>query len=418
MEYTPALVIGASVAGLASAAALQQQGVDFLLLEKEAQVATPWRRHYERLHLHTDKGLSHLPFKRFGRTVPRYPSRDQVVAYLEEYQKAFDLRPRFHTEVKSVKQDGDQWLTETTNGTFRSAYVIVATGAYGQPKPLAFQGLDTFPGRIMHSAAYQKGAEFTGQHVLVVGFGNSACEIAVDLYEHGAAPGMAVRSPVNVIPRDLLGIPILRLSLLLSKLPPRVADALSAPLVYLRFGDLTKLGLRKMAYGPFQQIQRDGKIPLLDIGTIEHIRRGHIHVYAGIDHIAGKTVHFTDGTQADFDALVAAIGYCPAYHELLAVDQSRFDDLRVRVDRQRYFGKDGLYFCGFWPSPTGAMREIGFDAQKIAQDIAKDLHRAPAPRRPGKLGAVLVGACGAVGAAVLAYHLRQRKKPGIRETPA
>lgn len=418
MEYAPALIIGASVAGLASAAALQKRGIDFLLLEKEAQVATPWRRHYARLHLHTDKGLSHLPFKRFESTVPRYPSRDQVVAYLEEYQQAFALRPRFRTEVKSIKKEGDQWLTETTTGTFRSTYVIVATGAYGQPKPLAFPGMDTFPGRILHSAAYQKGAEFTGQNVLVVGFGNSACEIAVDLYEQGAAPGMAVRSPVNVIPRDLWGIPVLRVSLLLSKLPPRVADALSAPLVYLRFGDLTKLGLRKMAYGPFQQIQRDGRIPLLDIGTIQHIRQGHIHVYAGIDHIAGKTVHFTDGQQADFDALVAAIGYCPAYNDLLAVDRRRFDDLRVRIDRQRYFGKDGLYFCGFWTSPTGAMREIGFDAQKIARDIAKDLHRAPALSRPGKLGAVLVGVCGAVGAAVLAHRLRRSKKPGTRESPA
>lgn len=182
---------------------------------------------------------------------------------------------------------------------------------------------------------------------------------------------MAVRSPVNVIPRDILGIPILELSLLMSRLPPRVADTINAPLIRLLVGDISKLGLKKMPYGPFEEIQRDGNIPVLDIGTIGRIRKGHINIYGGIDHIAGKTIHFSEGKQGDFDTIVAGIGYSSNYAEIIDVDKSRFEDLKVSVNKQKYFGKDGLYFCGFWICPTGQIREIASDAQKIAKDIVK-----------------------------------------------
>ena len=206
--------------------------------------------------------------------------------------------------------------------------------------------------------------------MLIVGFGNSACEIAIDLYEQGAEPSMSVRSPVNVIPRDLLGIPILSIGLLMSKLPPRSADTLNAPLIKLLYNDLTKLGLKKMPYGVFEQIQKDGSIPLLDIGTIKHIREGHIKIHENIDHISGKTVHFTSGKKEDFDAIIAAIGYYRDYAQIIDVDNSRFDDLRFPSAKQKYLGKDGLYFCGLRVSPTGQLREIGLDAKLIAKHIA------------------------------------------------
>jgi hypothetical protein len=303
---------------------------------------------------------------------PRYPSRLQVLEYLEDYRRAFDINPLFNTEAISVKREDGHWITTTAKDTFRSKYLIMATGAYGRPKPVQITGMDTFPGRILHSYEYRTGEDFSGQQVLVVGFGNSACEIAIDLYEQGVTPSMSVRSPVNVISRDIMGIPILEISLLLSRLSPRVADALSAPVVKWMVGDLTKLGLKKPPYGPLQQIQRDGKAPVLDIGTVEHIRKGHIKIYEGIDHIEGRTVCFSDGRREDFDAIVAAIGYYRDYADFLETDPERFQDLKVSAGKQRFFGKDGLYFCGYWVSPTGQIREIGLDAQKIVRHIEKD----------------------------------------------
>ncbi len=110
MKQATVLIIGASVSGLASAATLQKAGIDYVIIEKEAQAATPWRNHYERLHLHTPKVFSNLPYKKFSRKIPRYPSRQQVVDYLEDYQIAFSIRPFFNTKALTVQKEGPHLL--------------------------------------------------------------------------------------------------------------------------------------------------------------------------------------------------------------------------------------------------------------------------------------------------------------------
>ncbi len=372
-QETNTLIVGASIAGLASAGCLGVAGIDYIIIEKHAAVVTPWRNHYERLHLHTNKKLSHLPYRKFKSDIPRYPSRLQVVEYMDDYQEEFDINPFFNTEAKSIYRESDHWITETNSGNFRSKNIIMATGAYGLPRKINFRGMESFPGKIIHSSGFKNALEFKNQRVLVVGFGNSACEIAINLYEQGASPALSVRSAVNVLPRDIFGIPVLQLGLLMSNLPPRMADKMNAPLIRLLTGDIQKLGLRKLPYGPLEQMQKDQSVPLLDIGTLKLIREGHCTVYDDIDHIENKTVFFKNGRKQEFDAIIAAIGYHKGFgQDLLRVDKSRFDDLRVSADKQKYFGKDGLYFCGFYVSPTGQIREIGKDAKKIAKSIVKN----------------------------------------------
>lgn len=370
VEETKALIIGASFSGLACAAALGRKNIDYRLIEKQDRVGAPWSQHYERVHLHTNKGISNLPFKRFDKDIGRYPSRTQVIAYLEQYQKALGIDPIFHTKAISAKRVDGYWWTQTETGTFRSKYLIMATGPYGTPKEVSFKGMDTFPGQILHSYQYKSGRNFKGQQVLVVGFGNSACEIAIDLYEQGAFPVMSVRSPVNVVPRDVFGIPVLTISRIMNPLPPRIADLLGAPLARLIMGDISKLGLKKMPYGPLEQIRRDGRAPVLDIGTIEHIRKGRIGILGEIDQIDGNTVQFMDGKREAFDAIVACIGYNRDDLAILDIEKRRLDDLKLQAGKQAFFGEDGLYFCGYWISPTGQIREIKLDALRIARHLA------------------------------------------------
>jgi indole-3-pyruvate monooxygenase len=366
---TKALIVGASISGLASAAALKKKGIEYTILEKQPCIAFPWHHHYQRLHLHTNKRVSNLPYKKFAKDIPRYPDRQQVLDYLEAYQKEFQIEPVFNAEAIQVRKEGDFWYTQTQNQLFRSPYLIMATGAYSKPRAIQFEGMAGFPGKILHSFDYFSGKEFKGQQVLVVGFGNSACEIAIDLYEQGAFPSMSVRSPVNVVPRDVLGIPILEISLLLNALSPRLADIISSPVIRLLIGNLKKLGLKEMPYGALEEIRKDGTAPVLDIGTIKHIRDGHIKIFEGIDHIAGDEIFFKDGKHSTFDAIVAGIGYYRDYAKFLQVDKSRFEDLRESTSNQKMFGKEGLYFCGYWVSPTGQIREIRLDALRIANDI-------------------------------------------------
>ena len=133
MKETKTLVVGASISGLASAACLQKQGVEHIIIEKTNSIGTPWRNHYQRLHLHTNKRISNLPYKKFSTAVPRYPSRRQVVEYLDEYQKELRIEPVFNTEAKKIRKDSDAWITETSDGIFRSKYVIIATGVFTMP---------------------------------------------------------------------------------------------------------------------------------------------------------------------------------------------------------------------------------------------------------------------------------------------
>ena len=375
MPETNTLIVGASISGLAAAACLQKKDVPYLVIEKDADIAMPWRNHYERLHLHTNKRVSNLPYKKFEKRIQRYPSRQEVIEYLENYKTAFNIHPIFNTEAKSIRRNDGSWVIETHAEIFKSQNVVLATGAFGKPKIVNIPGTENFNGSIIHSSKYKTGKDFKGQRVLVVGFGNSACEIAIDLYEQGASPSMSVRSAVNIIPRDLAGIPILELSQFLSKLPPRVADTVNAPLISMLFGDIDKLGLTKKTYGAFEEIRKDMHIPVLDIGVIKHIRKGHLSIQKGIKNIEGNTVIFSDGKKEDFDAIIAAIGYENNCSEIIDAEADRFNDLKMPINKQKYFGKDGLYFCGFldWDQ-TGQIREIAKDAKKIAKDIAAKNH--------------------------------------------
>ena len=370
MTSTHTLIIGASAAGLASAACLQKEGIDFIIVEKQSQVATSWRNHYDRLHLHTSKKWSALPLMQMDASYPKYPSRQQVVDYLENYAAEMNIHPVFNTQVFSVKKVANNWITTTNNGNYQSKFVVVATGLNHQPKMPAFEGLNTFNGEVLHSSQYKNGAAFAGKNVLVVGFGNSACEQAICLHEHGANPSLSVRSAVNVIPRDIFGFPALEIGKLTSLLPARIADKINAPLIKLLVGDITKLGLKKSKYGPQEQIKLQRRIPLLDIGTMKLIRQGHIKVYGDIVRMAGNNIFFEENKQQAFDAIIFATGYEHRLESFLDCSTDRFNDLNNAVVKQTMFGKDGLYCCGFYVSPMGMLREIGIEAKKIAKDIA------------------------------------------------
>jgi len=370
MTSTHTLIIGASAAGLASAACLQKEGVEFVILEKYPQSATSWKNHYDRLHLHTSKKWSALPFKKFDKSLPKYPSRQHVVDYLDNYAKELNIHPVFNTEVLSLKKESDNWTTETNNGTYESKFVIVATGLNHKPRIPQFEGMNSFKGTILHSSEYKNGKPFANKNVLVVGFGNSACEQAICLHEHGAHPSLSVRSAVNVLPRDIFGFPVLEIGKLTSTFPPWVADKINAPLIRMLVGDITKLGLKKSKYGPREQIEKQKRIPLLDIGTIKLIKQEYIKVYGDILLVDGNIVYFENNKQMDFDAIILATGYIHNLESFLNPGNDRLDDLNNAANKQIYFGKDGLYFCGFHVSPMGMLREIGIEAAKIAKDIA------------------------------------------------
>ncbi len=366
---TNTVIIGASAAGLACAAQLKRAGVSYRLLEKHDHVAHAWRNHYERLHLHTHKGSSHLPFKKFPQSSAKYPSRREVVRYLEAYGDDLQLNPELKTEVIHVNPSAHGWEIVTVNEMIQTKHVIFCTGNTNLPKMVKKPGLESFEGTIIHSSSYRNGKAFKDKKVLVIGFGNSACEIAICLSEHGAKPALSVRGEVNVIPRDILGIPVLQIGIAQAKLPAKLVDTLNKPLLHLLIGDITKLGLKKAPYGPIEQIRKYHKIPLLNIGTIELIKSGDIQVYGDIENIQKNEITFEGNKAAHFDAIVMATGYETGLSNLIDLNEARLDDIQIDITKRRFLGKDGLYFCGFYVSPTGMLREMKIESEIIAKSI-------------------------------------------------
>ena len=367
MSSADTLIIGAGPAGLASAACLRRRGGACIVLERGSTIGSSWQRHYDRLHLHTDARHSALPYLDFARSTPRYPSREQMITYLQRYAQHFDLAPRLGEEVCSVRRADAEWITTTEKGdVYRSRNVVVATGYNTVPYIPSWPGQERFRAPILHSSDYRNGEPFRNQRVLVVGLGNSGGEIAIDLHEYGAQVAVAVRSAVNIVPRDLMGLPILTVSIALSRLPAHLADALSAPLLRFTVGDLSGFGLRKPDAGPITQIRQTGQIPLVDVGTVKLVRSGQIKVLGNIRSLNETAVTFEDGHSQSFDALVLATGFRPGIAFLHAADVPG----RIGPGRERIGGNDGLYFCGFFVSPTGMLRSIGMEARWIAETIS------------------------------------------------
>jgi indole-3-pyruvate monooxygenase len=374
---TTALVIGSSAAGLAAAHCLDAAGVQVEVLEAEDRVAGAWRRHYDRLHLHTPKSASALPGLSMPRDWPRYPAREQVVQYLEQYAATHGIEPHFGQRVERIERGADGadgadggWIVTTSDRTWTAQHVVIATGATRVPVRPTWPGMEEYGGEVLHSSEYRNGEQWRGRRALVVGFGNSACEQAIDLVEHGVEAHMSVRSAVNVIPRDLLGVPILQMGIAMRHLPTGLADALAAPLVGLTVGDITKVGLKKLPYGPNTQIKNDKHIPLLDIGTMDHIKAGRITVHGAIERFTASGVVLDDGTALDVDAVVLATGYRPGLEDLLPEWQQVCDaDGRPVVSGGRT-ALPGLWFVGQFVSPSGMLREMGLEAKRVAAAVA------------------------------------------------
>ena len=372
-DTTPVAIIGAGPAGLAIAACLRQAGQDFILLEKEQQAAPAWRRHYERLHLHTTKRYSSLPFVPFPKDYPRYVPRDLFADYLDAYAQRFDLRPRFGETVRAINRQGRSWLVDTTTGPLHASHVVIASGNNAEPLMPGFAGADAFKGNSLHSADYRNAMPFAGQSVLIIGMGNTGAEIALDLAESGAKPTISVRGGVHIVPRELFGVPIQVVGMATRLGPQRLNDALFPIILDLVLGRLDKYGLKRPGQGLLEQIAIASRIPVIDVGTIGKIREGAIKVAPDIAEISERGARFTDGKRGEFDAIIFATGYRPGY--------ARFLEPGIQPDRSGVTPQAsdlGLYLIGFHNAVTGLLREIGIEAQAIADDIRHRLNRKKA----------------------------------------
>jgi cation diffusion facilitator CzcD-associated flavoprotein CzcO len=371
MEAEDILVIGAGPAGLATSACLHREGLPHVVVERAGQIAPAWHRHYDRLHLHTTKTYSALPMTPWPKDAPRYPARDQVVAYLQAYAREHRVAPRLGVAVHTVERSGGRFAVDTSAGVMTPRIVVMATGYNGVPKVPTIPGVGSFNGTAIHASEYRNAAPYRGKRTLVVGCGNSGAEIALDLAENGVSVALVVRGPVHVVPRDLFRRPTQHTNILLSRLPLGLRDAIALGATRWVVGDLSRWGIVRPRVGPNRMINESGRIPILDIGTIAMVRQGRIRVLPAVQAIFPEGVEVAGGARHTFDAIIFATGYTPGLDNVI----KGFETIADTRGRPHRFGEEtdipGLYFVGFRNPPTGALREIALEAPRVARSIPR-----------------------------------------------
>lgn len=372
MESTT-LIIGAGPAGLAVAARLAKARLPYELVEQNDNIASSWHNHYDRLHLHTVKSQSNLPYIDFPEHYPQYVSRKQLVDYYENYANHFNIKPHFNTKVIAVRKSNNSWHIECENEkTFDVQNIVVATGLNRIPKIPYWKGQEEFEGEIIHASKYKNAIPFKGKKVLVVGMGNTGAEIALDLAENNVAVDLCVRSEVVIVPRDFLGRSVQVTAQKLAKLPFKLGDIISTFPAKIMFGNLRKFNIPISNIKPAVLRREYGKTPTFDLGTIAQIKLGKINVHRDIESLQKSTVLYKDGSSIAYDAIILATGYYAQITDFLEDKNNLLDHfgeptVKIGKDEQK-----GLYFIGYEKySLGGVLGTLVEESELILKAIIK-----------------------------------------------
>jgi putative flavoprotein involved in K+ transport len=365
------VVVGAGPAGLAVAAELARQGRPCDVLEQAGSVGASWQGRYDSLRLHTVRWLSGLPGVPIPRRYGRWVARDDLVTYLSDYAEQFGVRPEFGVQVRRIERAGSGWRLQTSDGDREAPTVVVATGYSRVPHVPDWPGRDSFTGTITHSADYREPSPYRGRQVLVVGAGNSAAEIALDLAGVAARVDLSVRTPPNIVRRDTFGVPSQLLGVGLKHVPERVMNPLTSVLRKVSVPDLSPQGLPRPTGDGFTQFLRTRTVPILDHGFVDAVRSGRIRVVANVDRLNGADVRLADGSTLTPDAVLCATGYRtglePIVGHLGVLDERGLPRIHGPATLPDL---PGLYFVGITIQLAGLLREIGLEARAVGRAIA------------------------------------------------
>ena len=306
-------IIGAGPAGLATMRAMSKAGLEVDGYEASADVGGLWdienprSSMYESAHLISSRTTTE--FTEFPMNSPvDYPGHRVLKQYFGEYADHFGLRGRyaFHTTVTGVVRDpeSDGWAVTSSGptGVRTASYdgVVLANGTLATPRIPSFAG--EFSGEIMHTSAYKHPDQLRGKRVLIIGAGNSGCDIAVDAVHHAASVEMSVRRGYYFVPRYLFGRPADTLNQG-KPLPARVKQFIDKRVLQAFTGDPVRFGFPKPDYKIYEAH------PIVNTLVLNHLGQGDLSIRGDVDRFEGSVVHFRDGSSGEYDLVLLATGF-------------------------------------------------------------------------------------------------------------
>ncbi|MGC0386745.1 ArsO family NAD(P)H-dependent flavin-containing monooxygenase [Streptomyces sp. SAI-129] len=342
------VVIGGGQAGLAAGYHLRRRGLDFTVLDADPAPGGSWQHMWDSLHLFSPAEHSSLP----GRLMPAqagetYPDAGHVVDYLADYEKRYDLPVQHGTRVDAVRRDGERLLVEADTGTWRTRAVISATGTWSRPFLPAVPGRSAFAGRQLHTVNYHSPADFTDQHVIVVGGGNSGAQIAADLALDGQV----------------------KVTWVTQRSPRFLADDIDGRALF----DVATARRRALDAG---RDDAGGVASLGDIVAVPPVRAardaGLLVARPMFARLTAEGVRWADGSHADADAVIWCTGFRPALAHLAPLNL-RSARGHIPTDGTRALGEPRLHLLGYgdWTGPASAtLIGVGRPARDAAHEIA------------------------------------------------
>lgn len=307
-------IIGAGPSGITAAKNLLQAGLtQITLYEKSDAVGGNWvysprlghSSVYETTHMISSRALSQYEDFPMPADYPDYPSHKQILAYFQSYADHFGVTPliQFNTEVRRAEKGADEtWRITLGDGRVETFdHLVVANGHHWNPRYPSYPG--TFTGQFLHSHEYKHAEPFRDQRVLVIGGGNSACDIAVETGRISAFTAISMRRGYYIVPKFVLGKPADTLNEKVVALPDWLRLPLLRLSLWLTIGDYADYGLERPKHGINQ-----GHMTM-NSELLYFIRHGRIHPRRDIARFDGQTVHFVDGRAEDYDVIIAATGF-------------------------------------------------------------------------------------------------------------
>ncbi|MBO9516132.1 MAG: NAD(P)/FAD-dependent oxidoreductase, partial [Variovorax sp.] len=302
-------LIGAGPSGLAGARNLQKLGIPFQGFEAHDDVGGLWNIDnprstvYQSAHLISSKRTTEFSEFPMADSVADYPSHTELRRYFSDFADRFDLRRHFRFGVRVVRVEpvtesaSTLWRVsiDTGGGRIETADykgVIIANGTLSEPSMPRFPGY--FNGELMHTSAYKHAKLFQDKRVLVVGAGNSGCDIAVDAVHYARSVDISVRRGYYFVPKYIFGKPADTLG---GKrpLPAWIKQRVDATVLKWFTGDPVRFGFPKPDYRMYESH------PVVNSLILHHIGHGDIGVRGDIARLDGDTVHFKDGSARDYD---------------------------------------------------------------------------------------------------------------------